>query len=406
MTKKTGMMHRRLLFAKNSTMMLVVLVVILFSVFAWYNIDREVSATGIVISAAESSMLQIAFPGPNDMLPTDGNFTDELHFDSSDYFKELIKDVTGDGHKFIVPTFNTNTNSDTSVREGRTVLTEGDWTEGLSSKEALTNIDPTDDNKYNYISLDFYVRSNKPLIKLCSSSYLAAKSELENNTILSNEVNANDPLKSAPFSKDAIVGAMRVSLEQSNVTLARENVGSPYTETDSDPSCTLLWLPRPDIHVTTANSETDWTLQYVKPTDDLASTTYSHSYYEGQTPTTVVNRGVELKTFYDSGLFDSAVFPGATSPSFFKVTNIPSRDYDRVWNSVDGREAGYYPTFGQEVEVADNGTQLTADKTGYGRDYYIYRMKLNVWIEGVDAEARRAMNGGKFKLFLEFVTTD
>lgn len=392
MKGKTGVKNRRLLFAKNSILMLVMLVVIFLAIFAWYGIRKQVGATGISVEAAKPGDVQIAVPNSSDKLPTDGDFKNSIDFkNETNYFMDFIKDVTSDGHQFVVPTFDT-TDPDSTATNGKTVLMAGDWTEGLSSRAALISPDESDDNKYNYISLDFYLRSSSPRISLSSESYLQAYSEQQTGTNAKISSGTFNKGTNIPFSADAIVGAMRVSLEKSAVTFS----GGEEEDNTSLRERTLLWLPRPDIHVNTASDESNWSLNYVKPTDALASTTYRHTFYEGDyVPNTTVKRGLIEHTYYDSGATPS-LSSGAASPDFFKVTKIPSSEYNSIGT------AGYTPKFGQTVQIASDADALTPATTNYSKSWYIYRMRLNVWIEGADAEARRAMNNGKFKLFLEF----
>jgi hypothetical protein len=41
-----------------------------------------------------------------------------------------------------------------------------------------------------------------------------------------------------------------------------------------------------------------------------------------------------------------------------------------------------------------------------GAKYYIHKFVMNIWVEGCDAEARRALNNGKFNLDIKFCTDD
>lgn len=396
MTKKTGVKNRRFLFAKNSILMLVMLVVIFLAIFAWYYINKNVSATGISVKSATPGQVQIAVPNSTtDKLPADGSFTDSIDFkNETNYFMDFVKDVTSDGHQFVVPTFDTTDPTSTAIN-GKTVLMAGDWTEGLPSKLALTNNDESDDNKYNYISLDFYLRSTNSNILISPNSYLQAYSEQQTGANAKIDSGTFNKGTNIPFSADAIVGAMRVSLEKSEVTFS----GGTEQDNTSSRVRTLLWLPRPDIHVNTTSDESTWSLTYVKPNDQLAPSTYRHTFYEGNYVSGTVPRGLTEHTYNDSGVFSSSAFSegsGVSEPNYFKVTSIPTSEYNDIGT------AGYTPKFGQTVTIASGADPLTPSTTGYSKNWHIYRMRLNVWIEGCDAEARRAMNGGKFKLFLEF----
>lgn len=429
MTKKT-IGGKRLVMTKNLIMMLVMLVVIFVAIFAWYTSSYAVTAETNSISAKSADNVELAVPekiGNVDVFPlSNASWKPEIDFSNSGYLKNLVKDITSGGNQFVVPNFE----AASGLKEGRKVIADDVWTDGLSSKEALTNTSALDDDQYNYISLDFYVRSKSKDINVTSESFLAAGSELgieEDGTI--SETPAKKPLKGSniyrcstygaqsgtanAFSADAVVGAMRVSLVGGPVTAVNT---STRAETLANQNLRFLWLPRPDLYLSTDNNSNNWKLYTgIKPSNntaqggmsvaqinEIANQTYVHSFYEGNIVTGGVKKGLTPHTYNDTAV---KTVDGAVANDIFKVSKITSTD-----TSVG--TTGYYPTLGQSANVANDAPESSKQiqftrEQGDNRDttgYYVYKYTLNIWIEGEDAEARRSMNNGVFSLELDFGT--
>lgn len=428
---------RRLIPIKNLILMLVSLVVILATVFAWYTNNDKVTAEQSSISAKGADNVELAFPvrddAGNEHFPiSNSEWKTDLSFSTSGFLKDLVKDVTSNGKQFAVPSFA----AANGLKEGRKVIADDVWTEGLSSKEALTNTSTLDDDQYNYISFDFYIRSKQKDINVTAESFLASGSERGYSDAKNTEAKTK-PLKGSDiyrcssygaqegtenaFSSDAIVGAMRVSLEGCLVDSVTTSNG--YTNVDSynggtwaaNSDLRFLWLPRPDIYLETDDNSNNWKLfTGIKPTrntaqngwtgaqvDALANKTYAHSFYEGNVISGEVKKTMTPHTYADANV---KTITGAdeTVPACFKVS------------SANLGVANEIPSLGQSVKITgepspahldtSKAIQFTAaegdnhEKTGY----YVYKYTLNIWIEGEDAEARRSMNNGLFDLELVF----
>ncbi len=422
--------NRRLIITKNLIMMLVLLAVILMAVFAWYTNITEVTASQSSISASAAEGVELALPTADGKFPTSNDaWTNDLNFSDSGFLKNLVKDITSDGEQFVMPNFE----AAKGLKQGRQVITDDVWVEGLSSKTALTNNQVNDDDQYNYISFDFYMRSKSDVINITGDSYLAAGSELgvkEDGTVDKDAkgnvtskkllTGANVYRKSTygggtgktPFSSDAIVGAMRVSLQCTPVS----SVSNGTEALSGTPQLKLLWLPRPDIYLNTDDDQTKWELTTgVKTTSELADETYVHSFYNGNTLVTVdgvqktevgltnltgVKKGLTAGTYSDA---DVKTVAGTTDPAYFAVSKAANE-------SSLGTTLGYYPTLAQTKNVASDAPSssksivFTNDQNEEFTGYYVYKMTLNLWIEGEDAEARRSMNKGIFSLVLNFGT--
>lgn len=412
MKEKTGR-NRRLLIAKNSILMLVMLVVIFLAASSWYYAKlNEASASGIAMKTDENGGVQLALPynGSYPDLTEAENpdtehigFFSEINFSDTDYMRDMVKDVTGDGKKFIIPSFDTAI----STKDGRTVVENGEWVDADSSQTVLDDNINENDNKYYYISLDFYARSKSPILTIKESSFLAARSELDKKPLKSNDssellnpstVGENNGF----FSADAIVGAIRVSLvgapltghsATSNGTMTDSYQGGEW---DSVSDCRFLWLPRPDLFLNTFDNMKDWNLTTGVKVGEKNNVTYKHSFYRAITVDGVTNRGKQVQkvVYNDSAVTEAA--DGDESPEYFHVTKI-----DNKTNTHVKSDAQYdTPIFGQNVQIEDDSETLVEFKDG--EEYYLYKFKLNLWIEGEDAEARRAMSDGEFKLNLVF----
>lgn len=463
--KRIAAGDRRLVITKNLIMMLVMLVVIFVAIFAWYTSNYATTAETTSISAQGADNVELALPNANGSFPiSNDSWKSKIDFKDSPYcLKELVKDITSGGKQFVVPTFA----AAKGLKEGRKVIADDVWTDGLSSREAISNTSTLDDDQYNYFSFDFYIRSKQKDIKVTADSFLAAGSELgyqdadhpspdeedsdrrsegskplvksSNTTIYRTSSYGKAEGQTGSFSSDAIVGAMRVSLEGCLVDGVSTS-GDVTTETNYDggtweanSALRFLWLPRPDVYLNTDDNSNDWKLfTGIKPTgndtqngltgaqvDALANQSYCHSFYEGeyaknsqgQYVTDIQGNKIPKNLTphkYGDGAVKTITGVDANVPSYFKVSDTR--------NDSHLGETGHYPTLGQSVKITGEPSQanlLTSKaiqftpEEGDNREttgYYVYKYTLNLWIEGEDAEARRSMNNGVFSLELDFGT--
>ena len=446
--KRIAAGDRRLVITKNLIMMLVMLVVIFVAIFAWYTSNYATTAETTSISAQGADNVELALPNDDGSFPlSNDSWSRKIDFAHSGYLKNLVKDITSGGKQFVVPTFA----AAKGLGEGRKVIADDVWTDGLSSKEALTNSSTLDDDQYNYISFDFYIRSKQNDINVTAESFLAAGSErgyqdadhtdedpkpLKGSSIYRCSSYGAQKGNDNAFSSDAIVGAMRVSLVGCLVDGVQETSSGSgkYTETSYDgdtwaanSDIRFLWLPRPDVYLQTDDNSNNWKLfTGIKPSysaqydtslteeqiaelNAIANKTYAHSFYEGNTISGNVKKGLKAHKYSDS-LVKSVSGSDATVPSYFKVSDTR--------NDSHLGETGHYPTLGQSARITGLPAQANLDTSkairftaGTGQNdnrdttgYYVYKYTLNLWIEGEDAEARRSMNNGVFSLELDFGT--
>lgn len=468
--KNNASPNRRLMITKNSIMMLVMLVIIFLAIWAWYYDLTSTYASTTVLSAGESEQIELALPEKatvngvsTDTFPVNNSsWKTTIEFNDSGYLKNLVKDITSDGKQYVVPNFQ----AAAGLEEGRKVIPDDVWTDGLSSKEALTDTKPNNDDQYNYVSLDFYARSKNAAFRIKDTSYLAAGSELgmyvDDNGDLKKSSSYIKPLKGADintqrissygasagdaeaFSADAIVGAMRVSivgaplmsvdngvekfLYDNNGTTETHYVGETISGDnkwtwDKINTRRLVWLPRPDLFLKTDDDADNWRLfTGLKPSGNGSATlngyaekTYCHDFYKGMYIDGSGNyvesdpAGEYIKKRVDkSRYYDANVKPYGSETGVL-VSNPDDFRVSKDTSSVGG--LGKYPTLGQSQSIAGDATStsinFTKDVSSDQRDtsgYYVYKYTLNLWIEGEDAEARRSMDNGLFSLYIEFGT--
>lgn len=351
--------HNRHMLSKNSILLLVMLVCIFLSTWAWFaSGSMDASATGLSASTQTPATLQMALPDANGNAPeNDEAYSSSINFDKIINLERIMEsDVTSDGLYFIVPKTN-------QVDGVRTVLADQGWDKAIPNED--------------YISIPFYVRSEDQNIFVSGSSKLEATLKDGNNNI----VNKSD---AGEFSRNAIVGAMRVSILNVTQSLDGKTYSANYNP--DEPDLRMTWIPRPDLQLNTPKSD-KWTLdENVQRTTDpntgaVTTSSYIHQYY-------MINDSNKYSLYYSSKKGNSIV----STPNTNAVYSVLTQDF-------------VTPTLGRDVQIG-NG-KLTSDtsmtKTDFGnKKYYLYRFVMNIWIEGEDAEARRALNNGEFKLDIRF----
>ena len=429
MDKKTGVKNKRLLFAKNSIMMFVMLVVIFLAIFAWYNNQNTVTATGITVSASDPEQVKIAVTqnGEDDGLFgswIENTTTHELEWNAGVWsntatFKvkyPFSTDVTSDGANFLVPGFSSTENNsdakDDARTNGKIVNTNAIPTQAINNL-TITQAQINEGKTPDYYSIPFYLCSKSPDLCVEPSAYLAMAAEKDGAAL----TGANSVRKSAygNFTSDALVAAMRVSIVGAPVSSISNNTAVMPNNVEYQSS--FVWLPRPDLFLTipAGASEDDWTLRtgITKTTNNLqrigntlsAGTTFRHNYYtyryvdpEAQNP--IIN-GVTYVAdpSIDNTYTTSSLVEGQTVTTEH-ASNAYKSDTSRTTKVHDNPNV-FVPTLGESKEITAN---MNATPDGSGN--YYYKFYLNLWIEGTDTEARRAMDAGEFSLFIEFGNSD
>lgn len=207
---------------KNLIVMAVLIIIALTGVVSWFTNKSEATADGINVICQAPDGLEIAVVRHDDKKQlTDKDFDNGGIVDLSDvdkypFLKQLsLEELTSDGRYFYKPKI-------TQSRSGAFVdITSTEpW---VNAEDAYTNF-KKDDSSLSYLSVDVYMRSKgQHTITLSSSTSVTPqdKNRLIGNNILNKSVMGE-------FSKDCIVGAVRVS------TVVKDK-------------CNILWIPAPNI---------------------------------------------------------------------------------------------------------------------------------------------------------------
>lgn len=349
--------HNRHMTSKNSILVLVMLVCIFLSTWAWFaSGSMDAKASGLSIKTENPSTLELALPNEDGSYPTeDSAYSSMLDFDKqASIIRTMITDVTSDGLHFIIPT--------TTQSDGvRIVQKDQAWNRAKADSE--------------YVSIPFYVRSQAPNIYVSQSSQVNATLKDESGVVNKSDV-------SSKISRNGVVGAMRVSI----VDMTKSIKNTDYTPKTADMK--FLWIPRPDLYLHTPTDST-WELKTNIQKDTELPTggtkeTYTHYYWQ-------IRESDQVNEASGMGV-DEISLPGAVA-SVYKGDDLT-------------------PTLGVNTAIGD-GQIYDDDASSYvdmetttmnGKDYYVYKFVMNIWIEGSDAEARRALNNGEFDIDISFCT--
>ncbi|MBQ4105176.1 MAG: hypothetical protein IJC86_02160 [Clostridia bacterium] len=296
------------------------------SVYAWFasQVDNRVDAYDIQVesdNALELSFDEETWSGSLNLADLK-NADDESVLDTMKFVE-----VTSNGTTFRIPQLTQKTNY-------AEVNTGGSWTTAVPNQD--------------YIEFTLHMRSKDKL-----SVYLSSDSKASPASSVVTGATCGNPSSYASgantFSKDCIVGALRVS----------------YNNTANSK---FIWITNPEFHLNNTIGSSDYTMDTnagaTTYADGPSKTVYTaganfywnnpktHYYYSGTTLTTYTNTLTALPDTVST-------VPTATTTKLAELTG-------------------------------------TADANGY----YYGETTFRIWIEGCDTEARRALVDGKFNLSL------
>lgn len=200
---------------KNLIVMAVLIAIALTGVISWFTNKTKATADGINVICEAPDGLEVAIVphGSNEKLNYQAGTIDLTKCESlSDLFSNLsFEELTSDGLHFYKPKLN---------QSGSTVTV--DTTDKWLDAEEYAYKNHSDGTSIPYLSLDIYMRSkNAHTIVLGSDTYIKPNSDKLNGADSGNKSELGD------FSKDCIVGAVRMS-----------------TVVGNEPK---LWIPAPNI---------------------------------------------------------------------------------------------------------------------------------------------------------------
>lgn len=305
------------------------------SVYSWFatHVNNAVDANNIEVVSDNS--IELSFTGAEGTWSGGLDLNALTKDDGSKVFDSLrLVEMTGDGETFKIPSLQQYSNY-------AEVVINNDWRTPEVNKD--------------YLKFDVHVRSKDHLgIFLSSSSAATPSSSLVTGSGCGNAVDETFAKGANAFSKDCIVGALRVSYE--NINNKR-----------------YIWIPCPQYHLeNTVGSDT-----YAMKTNATASK-YTDLTPEDGTP--YAWNSSYNHYYYTAGDKNAGVLP--------------------VFNSTFANDiAGTLPETVSKIPVDEKNflVELTYNST---TEYYEGVITFTIWIEGCDTEARKALVGGKFNLSL------
>ena len=298
------------------------------SVYAWFASHAENTVDAYEIQVQSDNSLELSFDGV-----TWGGTLDLAELENSDGTKVLdtMKFVettsNGIGSNFWIPQLTQKTNY-------ALVNTSGTWTAAEANKD--------------YLKFTVKMRSKDKL-----KVFLSSESKATPSSSVITGVGCGNPSAYATgansFSKDCVVGALRVSYNDASGTRR-------------------IWITNPEFHLDNTIGSTTYSM-----TTNALSNTYS----SGSTAFT------EGSNFWWNKPTEHYYYNGSAGSYTYYVSNYDFYELPDTLSTV--------PT--------DTKTLLTSLTTKTG-DYYTGEATFVVWIEGCDTEARRALVDGKFNLSL------
>ena len=300
------------------------------SVYAWFAtmVDNKVDAYEIMVESDDA--LELSFTGEDGTWSGTLNLADLLVDGTSTSVLDSMKfvEVTGNGETFYSPQL---------IQKGNYAIVnpDVDWSEATANED--------------YLQFTVKMRSKEELdVYLSSDSKVSPASQVVTGAGCGNPSSYASGANS--FSKDCVVGAVRVSFENSS-------------------KIRKIWIPRPEYHLYNIVGDTVYTMT----TDAELNTnaTQAGTITEGKP---YYWNNSYRHYFYDSG----------------KVINEQTSD---VITSL--------PDTVTKIPASTNTMLASLTEKG---DYYVGEATFTIWIEGCDTEARRALVDGKFNVSLVFDT--
>lgn len=303
---------------KNLIVMAVLIAIALTGVISWFTNKTEATADGINVICEAPKGLKIAVVQHGDPAPSDDEYTDEdITLTKEDYpflKEQSIIEITSDGTDFYKPK-----------------LTQEN---GKAKPDTSSEWDVAD--KDSYLSIDVYMKTgDEHMVYLNSGTEISP-----NSTTLTGE-NSGNKSDDGNFSKDCIVGAVRLS-----------TVSTVSNVDGTDSTIKNLWIPAPQIHYDSDNKKV--TLS------NTSGDTFKHKYWK-------VAKNSDGKT---------GVPQGTTSVEYEGVVITNTNNNFKL---------------GENYNFAKLTKNQSSDKYATGMT------TVNIWVDGEDDEARFAMVGGKFK---------
>ncbi len=347
----------RKMIAKNLIILVALAVVAFVGVFSWFKADPNAHTNNLQIKATAPNGLEYFIVAPSDKTVATGyneintwisNYNNlhrlETGFQEKSWHQgDLTIDFSDPEFGFLQDLFLCETTSNGSTFKIPTLIQYGD----IAYVDTTADFEDAVANE-NYMSLDIYFRSKTENdVKMLHTSSIAPAAEPSTD--------------SEDAMKNAAIGAVRMAVYNGNT---RE----------------LLWIPAPCI----------WY--------DGRSNGTLHLDYTGSTAGTYKPGGNVTVSNDTVSLTDDAT----NEHWYYNASESRVKDdgTDLVASTAGDYQLGADSTKDLSVVTLDNSNYDSVN------GYYYNRIRVNLWVEGEDAESRLKFVGGKFNMTLNFDVDD
>ena len=359
----------RKMIAKNLIILVALAVVAFVGVYSWFTKSTTATADGINASTKMSDKLEFYIMPPSDddqYGAINTRLTENLAWNTQHQNDEgyvarqtewhhgkLDFDFSDQEFKFMDGLFMSEVTGDgTSFKIPK--LMQYNNVAYIDKTQAFEKATPND----NYMSFDLYIRSkNNYSIALMNDSSI----EPVNSNSISGEHDYSGDDDEANM-KPGAIGAVRMSI----------------LNCEANNKCELLWIPAPNV----------W---YNGLTDHL----YTGLTENGSGNYSFSNKGSAYYTGSGIALRENE---STTDHSFYSANNASRTTWANGTNNVKASTTGNY-RLGSDSSADVVVVTLPHDD---GNGYQYGHIRVNLWIEGEDAEARLRLVNGKFNMSLCF----
>ena len=357
----------RKMIAKNIIILVVLAVVAFVGAYSWFTIHQQTTAGGVDVSTKVNDKLEFYIMPPsgsdqysaiNSRLRDNATWNNdhpsetrrqtewnegELNFDFSDQQLKFMdglfmSEVTGNGTTFNIPK-----------------LMQYDQIAYVDTTQSFEAAVAND----NYMSFDLYFRS-----KHNYSIALTRDSKIEpvNGNSLSGQHVYNGDTDEASM-KPGAIGAVRMSVLNCEANNERE----------------LLWIPAPNV----------WY-------DGLNDRLYTGLTANGTSPYDF-NHG---SAYYTGSAIAERQNEHTTDHAFYSSASTRVKWENGTYNVIAGTDSSYQ--YQLRAASSTDIVVVTLPHRDTANDYYYGHIRVNLWIEGEDSEARLRLVNGKINMSLNF----
>ena len=366
--KKSDELRRRTrrMIAKNLIVLVALVVVAFVGAYSWFSRTTTASAGSINASTKMNDKLEFYIMPPSendqyqaikDRLSANATWNSENPSESPRrtewHHGELNFDFSDQELKFMDGLFMSEVTGDGSSFNIPKLMQYNNVAY-IDTEQPFDSATPND----NYMSFDLYIRSkNNYSIALMNNSSIQP---VDLNNSLSGQHDYSGDAQEASM-KPGAIGAVRMSILNCEASNERE----------------LLWIPAPNV----------W---YNGITDHL----YTGLTANGSGDYSFSGKGSAYYTGSDIAL---RADESTTDHSFYSANNATRTTWSNGDNNVKASTAGNYRLGSGS---SDDITVVTLPHQD--GDYRYGHIRVNLWIEGEDAEARLRLVNGKFNMSLYF----